>query len=41
MPSMALRFEALRRVGVDFASEDMPAGYVAKAKKQQAEFEGK
>ncbi len=37
---MALRFEALS-ASVEFASEDMPAGYEAKAKKQQAEFEGK
>ena len=36
----ALRFEALS-ASVEFVSEDMPAGYAAKAKKQQAEFEGK
>jgi len=38
--SEALRFEALS-ASVEFVSEDMPAGYAAKAKKQQAEFEGK
>jgi enoyl-CoA hydratase/carnithine racemase len=36
----ALRFEALS-AAVEFVSEDMPKGYAAKAKKQQAEFEGK
>ena len=36
----ALRFEALS-ASVEFVSDDMPAGYAAKAKKQQAEFEGK
>jgi enoyl-CoA hydratase len=36
----ALRFEALS-ASVEFVSEDMPKGYAAKAKKQQAEFEGK
>ena len=35
----ALRFEALS-ASVEFVSEDMPKGYAAKAKKQQAEFEG-
>ena len=38
--SEALRFEALS-ASVEFVSDDMPAGYAAKAKKQQAEFEGK
>jgi enoyl-CoA hydratase/carnithine racemase len=36
----ALKFEALS-ASVEFVSEDMTAGYAAKAKKQQAEFEGK
>ena len=36
----ALKFEALS-ASVEFISDDMPAGYAAKAKKQQAEFEGK
>ena len=36
----ALKFEALS-ASVEFVSDDMPAGYAAKAKKQQAEFEGK
>jgi enoyl-CoA hydratase len=36
----ALKFEALS-AAVEFVSDDMPAGYAAKAKKQQAEFEGK
>jgi enoyl-CoA hydratase len=36
----ALRFEALS-ASVEFVSEDMPKGYAAKAKKQQADFEGK
>jgi enoyl-CoA hydratase/carnithine racemase len=36
----ALKFEALS-ASVEFVSEDMPKGYAAKAKKQQAEFEGK
>jgi hypothetical protein len=26
---------------VEFVSDDIPAGYAAKAKKQQSEFEGK
>jgi enoyl-CoA hydratase/carnithine racemase len=38
--SEALKFEALS-ASVEFVSDDMPAGYAAKAKKQQAEFEGK
>jgi enoyl-CoA hydratase/carnithine racemase len=38
--SEALRFEALS-ASVEFVSDDMPAGYAAKAKKQQASFEGK
>ena len=38
--SEALKFEALS-ASVEFVSEDMAAGYAAKAKKQQAEFEGK
>ena len=36
----ALKFEALS-ASVEFVSEDMAAGYAAKAKKQQPEFEGK
>ncbi len=36
----ALKFEALS-ASVEFISDDMPAGYAAKANKQQAEFEGK
>jgi enoyl-CoA hydratase len=36
----ALKFEAMS-ASVEFVSDDMPAGYAAKAKKQQAEFEGK
>jgi enoyl-CoA hydratase/carnithine racemase len=36
----ALKFEALS-ASVEFVSEDMAAGYAAKANKQQAEFEGK
>ena len=36
----ALKFEALS-ASVEFVSDDMPTGYAAKAKKQQAEFEGK
>jgi enoyl-CoA hydratase len=35
-----LKFEALS-ASVEFVSDDMPAGCAAKAKKQQAEFEGK
>jgi enoyl-CoA hydratase len=35
-----LKFEAMS-ASVEFVSDDMPAGYAAKAKKQQAEFEGK
>jgi enoyl-CoA hydratase len=38
--SEALKFEAMS-ASVEFISDDMPAGYAAKAKKQQAEFEGK
>lgn len=38
--SEALKFEALS-ASVEFVSDDMPIGYAAKAKKQQAEFEGK
>ena len=38
--SEALKFEALS-ASVEFVSDDMPAGYAAKAKKQQADFEGK
>ena len=37
----ALKFEALSAASVEFVSDDMPAGYAASAKKQQAEFEGK
>jgi enoyl-CoA hydratase len=36
----SLKFEAMS-ASVEFVSEDMPAGYAAKAKKQQATFEGK
>ncbi len=36
----AIRFEAMS-ASIEFVSEDMPAGYAAKAKKQQATFEGK
>jgi enoyl-CoA hydratase/carnithine racemase len=38
--SEALKFEAMS-ASVEFVSDDMPAGYAAKAKKQQAKFEGK
>ena len=38
--SDALKFEALS-ASVEFVSEDMPAGYAAKAAKQPVEFEGK
>jgi enoyl-CoA hydratase/carnithine racemase len=38
--SEALKFEALS-ASVEFVSEDMPAGYAAKAAKQAVEFEGK
>ena len=38
--SDALKFEALS-ASVEFVSEDMPAGYAAKAAKQAVEFEGK
>jgi enoyl-CoA hydratase len=38
--SESLKFEALS-ASVEFVSEDMPAGYAAKAKKQQAQFERK
>ena len=38
--SEALKFEALS-ASVEFVSEDMPAGYAAKAAKQPVEFEGK
>ena len=38
--SEALQFEALSS-SVEFVTDDMPAGYAAKAKKQQVEFEGK
>ena len=38
--SEALKFEAMS-ASVEFVSDDMPAGYAAKAKKQQATFEGK
>ena len=48
-PSMPLPTGVSRRrcvskrwsVSVEFVSDDMPAGYAAKAKKQQAEFQGK
>lgn len=36
----SLKFEAMS-AAVEFVSDDMPAGYAAKAKKQQAQFEGK
>ena len=36
----SLKFEAMS-ASVEFVSEDMPLGYAAKAKKQQAKFEGK
>ncbi|HEU5033923.1 MAG TPA: enoyl-CoA hydratase/isomerase family protein [Mycobacteriales bacterium] len=36
----ALRFEAMS-ASVEFVSDDMPAGYAAKAAKQPVEFEGK
>jgi enoyl-CoA hydratase/carnithine racemase len=36
----SLKFEAMS-ASVEFVSDDMPAGYAAKAKKQQAKFEGK
>jgi enoyl-CoA hydratase len=36
----SLKFEALS-ASVEFVSEDMPAGYAAKAKKQPVKFEGK
>jgi enoyl-CoA hydratase/carnithine racemase len=36
----ALRFEALS-ASVEFVSDDMPAGYAAKARKQPVRFEGK
>ncbi|HEX3794058.1 MAG TPA: enoyl-CoA hydratase/isomerase family protein [Acidimicrobiales bacterium] len=36
----ALKFEAMS-AAVEFVSDDMPAGYAAKAKKEQAKFEGK
>jgi enoyl-CoA hydratase len=36
----ALKFEAMS-ASVEFVSDDMPAGYAAKAKKQQVELEGK
>jgi enoyl-CoA hydratase len=36
----SLKFEAMS-ASIEFVSDDMPAGYAAKAKKQQAEFEGK
>ena len=36
----ALKFEALS-ASVEFVSEDMPAGYAAKAAKQPVDFEGK
>jgi enoyl-CoA hydratase/carnithine racemase len=38
--SESLKFEAMS-ASVEFVSDDMPLGYAAKAKKQQAEFEGK
>jgi enoyl-CoA hydratase/carnithine racemase len=38
--SEALKFEALS-ASVEFVSDDMPAGYAAKAKKQPVTFEGK
>ena len=36
----AMRFEAMSS-SIEFVSDDMPAGYAAKAKKQPIEFEGK
>ena len=36
----ALKFEALS-ASVEFVSDDMPAGYAAKAAKQPVRFEGK
>jgi enoyl-CoA hydratase/carnithine racemase len=36
----SLKFEAMS-ASVEFVSDDMPIGYAAKAKKQQANFEGK
>ena len=36
----ALRFEALS-ASIEFVSDDMPAGYAAKAAKQPPAFEGK
>jgi len=36
----AMKFEALS-ASVEFVSEDMPAGYAAKAAKQPVRFEGK
>jgi enoyl-CoA hydratase len=36
----SLKFEAMS-AAVEFVSDDMPLGYAAKAKKQQATFEGK
>ncbi len=36
----AMRFEAMS-ASIEFVSDDMPAGYAAKAKKQPIEFEGK
>jgi enoyl-CoA hydratase len=36
----ALRFEAMS-AAVEFVSEDMPAGYAARAAKQDVRFEGK
>lgn len=38
--SEALKFEAMS-ASVEFVSDDMPAGYAAKAKKQAVQFEGK
>ena len=36
----ALKFESLS-ASVQFVSEDMPAGYAAKAQRQPVRFEGK
>ena len=36
----ALKFEAMS-ASVEFVSEDMPAGYAAKAKREPVRFEGK
>ena len=36
----ALKFEAMS-ASIEFVSDDMPAGYAAKAKKQPVVFEGK